>query len=552
MRNLALCFILTGSLLGLMAPAASATDIKDIVGIVHIGGRYWFPTNYWPANGQKRDYLNDGANAVAQVGTNVIKVWLHPGPRPWYWYTANPDYPSTWWNAAPENRLVLAAQSPQFTALFQNPSFKTYVIDVMANLPVKNNGVEDLTKFGSYGPMLDGMTAEEQQIEWKAINNLAAYLLATYRYTGKTFVLQNWEGDHILADDGAGHELSPVPASRIQPMIDWTNLRQDAVTSARNTQGTTGVQVYYAAEVNDVTASVADPNHVSMVNSVLPSTHCDLYSYSAWDAGFWASDVDTGLPRNLDYIADHAPDSAAFGDRNVYLGEYGGGENVGNRGAQAQLDLTRRMTEIALGWGVRYALYWEIYDNGLVSGPCVGNLDCRPQNADMEGNWLIRPDGTHAPVYDYFANLFTKGVHRVTLRSSNNYYACADEDQNERVVVDRPWALKWEHFALIDQNGGALNSGDPVTLISHTGHYASAENGGGDAVNANRTAAYAWETFTILKQNGAGTIGSGDSVAIRTGSNYYFCAEGGGGQGSVMNANRTAIGVWETFGYAEE
>jgi hypothetical protein len=100
-------------------------------------------------------------------------------------------------------------------------------------------------------------------------------------------------------------------------------------------------------------------------------------------------------------------------------------------------------------------------------------------------------------------------------------------------------------------NGGALESGDLVNIQTIAGYFVVAEGGGGDVVNANRTAAFTWETFRIERLDGGGTIGSGATVSLQAyngwsgGGGNYVVAEGGGG--SVVNANRGAVGPWETF-----
>ncbi|GAB4199916.1 MAG: hypothetical protein Fur006_51020 [Coleofasciculaceae cyanobacterium] len=45
--------------------------------------------------------------------------------------------------------------------------------------------------------------------------------------------------------------------------------------------------------------------------------------------------------------------------------------------------------------------------------------------------------------------------------------------------------------------------------------------------------------------NGTGVIGNGDAIALQASNGQYVVAEGGGG--GVVNANRSAIGPWETF-----
>jgi hypothetical protein len=76
------------------------------------------------------------------------------------------------------------------------------------------------------------------------------------------------------------------------------------------------------------------------------------------------------------------------------------------------------------------------------------------------------------------------------------------------------------------------------------GHYVVAEDGGGNVLNANRTAIGSWETFTLVDLNG-GSLESGDLVNIRSVNGHYVVAEGGGDD--VVNCNRTEPLSWETF-----
>lgn len=80
------------------------------------------------------------------------------------------------------------------------------------------------------------------------------------------------------------------------------------------------------------------------------------------------------------------------------------------------------------------------------------------------------------------------------------------------------------------------------------GYYVVAEGGGGDVVNANRTAIGSWETFSIIDLNG-GSLESGDFVNIRSVAGYYVVAESGGDD--VVNCNRTVPLSWETFRIAK-
>jgi hypothetical protein len=83
-----------------------------------------------------------------------------------------------------------------------------------------------------------------------------------------------------------------------------------------------------------------------------------------------------------------------------------------------------------------------------------------------------------------------------------------------------------------------------VSFRSVSGKYVVAEGGGGGRVNANRDAIGPWETFTLVDLNG-GVLVDGDEVNIKSINGLFVVAEDGGG--GVVNANRRAAGPWEKF-----
>jgi hypothetical protein len=75
---------------------------------------------------------------------------------------------------------------------------------------------------------------------------------------------------------------------------------------------------------------------------------------------------------------------------------------------------------------------------------------------------------------------------------------------------------------------------------SYNGNYVVAEGAGGSVVNANRTAIGPWEQFLIVP-----AAGGGPGVNIKTYDGWYVVAENGGG--GAVNANRLEPLGWETF-----
>ncbi len=353
-----------------------AKDVRDIVGVTHVAGRYHLTG---------KDFLNEGADQILALGSRVIKVWFWAGVsgRVPESYPYNSQWPKA-------ESLVAGAQTPYFKDLFRKP-FTTYILVVAS-----------LGRDEAY--WRKGITDAQKKDEQRQFYELTKYLLTQYRGTGKTFVLQHWEGDWLVRGNYKG-DREPASAA-LANMVEWLNARQAGVNQARQEVGQQGVHVYHAAEVNRVVQSMRTgfPN---LVNKVLPHTHLDLVSYSAWDSATEHYSDPSILRDALDFIAANAPDSADFGNRNVYVGEFGMPENI------YPLEQIRtaipNAVQTGLDWGCPYIVYWQLYCNELkdpnAKTPLVGATHASP--VQVQGFWLIRPDGTKAWTWDYFRNLFT-------------------------------------------------------------------------------------------------------------------------------------------------
>jgi hypothetical protein len=363
--------LVLGPILVCSVQGQGTRELRDVVGVTHVAGRYHLTD---------KDFLSEGADQILALGSRVIKVWFYSGRQSGGPVDSYP-YHSQWPKVA---SLVEGAQTPYFKTLFNKP-FTTYILKVTAL------GREE-------GYWRTGISNEQKKDEQRQFYELAKYLLTQYKGTGKTFVLQHWEGDWMVRGNYQGDQ-EPAPAA-LANMVEWLNARQAGVDQARQEVGQQGLHVYHATEVNRVVQSMRTgfPN---LVNRVLPHTHVDLVSYSAWDAATEHYADPNVLRDALDFIAANAPDSTDFGNRNVYLGEFGMPENV------YSLDKVRtaipNAVRTALDWGCPYIVYWELYCNELKDPK--SQLPVQSNDA-VRGFWLIRPDGTKAWTWDYFHGLF--------------------------------------------------------------------------------------------------------------------------------------------------
>lgn len=368
--------------------------ISDILGVTHTRGQYAFT---------KKPFLIEGAEAVNTLGAKIIKLWFSSGYRRSY----------AWHSQWPANIASLAelAQSPYFEAVFGMP-FHTYVLEVYEFIPAGNF-------------WKNGLSPADRERVQDDVYRLARHLLTRYRGTGKTFVLQNWESDNAIkqALKGASPDTWNVA---YRGMRDWLNTRQAAVEQARRECGSNGVQVLNAMEVNFVPPGKAlvsgkpyKKTYPLVVDTVVPQTHCDLYSLSSWET--WSPGTEDSVLDRLQYLATKAPHDGIFGLNNLMVGEFGAHEDVfetpeknypiyrGDTSGAAFYAL-QLMVNSALRAGVRYLIHWQIYDNDLRMGGKEEGKGLPPgvmaTAEQCVGNWLIRPDGSHVPTYDYFKGLF--------------------------------------------------------------------------------------------------------------------------------------------------
>jgi hypothetical protein len=480
------------------AAPALAQPARTVLGVTHVAGKYNFTSE---------DFLNEGADQLLALGTQVIKVWFTPEVAILY------PFNSTW--GSPPTNLVDLAQHPYFQALFAK-RFTTYILVVESVVPAPQS--------------LKDVPPAEIQAEQQQRYDLAKYLLTAYAGTGKTFILQNWEGDHLLRA-GLPSGADPTP-DRVLAMAEWWNAHQAGVAQARAEVRAHGVGVYNAIEVNALADAMA--GKVTATNNVVPLTHADLYSYSSWDIGF---DPEV-LTQALDYLQSKAPPNALFGRRNIYLGEYGAAKDQLPEAA-SRPDVIRRLEEAALGWGVRYAVYWQLYDNEPLHA-----LSGRPGDADMRGFWLIRPDGIKAQMWSDLQRQLPASLSRVALRTDSGQYLTAPGAGGGAVRSAPPPLGPWQVFTATVLDGQRLDGRDVIYLQAHNGMYVRADGSASAAMVTVNWDPDSSQLLILRKVSGDGPIANGDQVTLQTRSGRYLAFDRA--SGGVL-ANLSQPGPAATF-----
>lgn len=326
-------------------PAVDAYNVR--VGTQTFGVRYQFTTN---------TPLVETAEAILAMGSDVLKCF--------FGRSIGGQYPGITLPASVTNLMTLARDEPSCRRVLDLP-FRHYVLWTYCFAE-------------SGGWWSDGFSTSERLKEYAEIYSFTRHLLTNYNNSGKSFYLGHWEGDWYLLP---GYDASTNPSpTRIQGMIDWLNTRQVAIDTALHDVPHTNVWIYQYTEVNRVRdAMVNGPtNNQRLVNTVLPYvTNLDFVSWSSYDGmNLGAAD----LQATLDYIEAHLATRKApsIPGRRVWIGEYGWG---GSKTSAEQEPLTRAYLGRLLPWGVRFILFWEMYDN------------------EGKAFWLIDDTGAKTPCY---------------------------------------------------------------------------------------------------------------------------------------------------------
>ncbi len=381
-------FELPPSVLGDVKAAMGSTKP---VGVNFWGGQY--------ALNASLDYLSEGVALAVEMGAESIGIYLG-GELP----AADlyPFHAAGWPEAAPAS-LTALAKLPYYQALFAHPQLKTYVINANA---VTTLGVSMKLKFGTY-------SADDAAKEKAEFRELAAYLAATYKGTGKTFILQAWSLDTFLANTPKT-ELVPEWAARA---ATWLNARQAGVEAGRTDAGEApaSVAVYHSVQVS---RGVLDKSQGKTtpwaIDRLLPLITPDLVGWSAYEATRKldsATAIKAGMaalgaalrPSTQGYQLDglHYPVAGSTSSKpRVYIAELGEPDLRFEGEPEASRMLLPGAIKAAVNANLPLVMYWSGYNGDLLQ-----DEEDLPWTENHAGYWLKRPDGTPSFAMCYFQAL---------------------------------------------------------------------------------------------------------------------------------------------------
>lgn len=298
------------------------------------------------------DQLNWGAELVAGLGTRTIRIAL----------ATRDDYSL---GLAGNLDLVQLAQHPAYDKLLKDSRFQTVMLTTYSRGAIASN-------------WSDGFTQTEYEAEREEIRRLGEYLLNNPAFSGKTFILLNWEGDNAMS-------LWPNKRTIWDAYTNWIRCRVEGVKLAKQKFPSSSAKLFSGLEFNQLRSpqtgelcgsTVSDPvrndplQNRCVIDYVAPQVEVDYYSYSSWRS---LDDKETNPSENLkqrykndltfalSLIKARRPE---IGEHNFILGEYGferaryGECNAANH--------TSEMFDALEGDGafqVSYAVFWQIVDN---------------------------------------------------------------------------------------------------------------------------------------------------------------------------------------------
>jgi len=240
-----------------------------------------------------------------------------------------------------------------------------------------------------------GLSDQDKQAEYDSVYAFTKHLLTRGSGTNKTFFLGHWEGDWYLLSNY--DPQSEVTEAAIQGMIDWLNIRQQAVDDAKRDTAHHAVQVHAYVEVNRVRDAMLH-NRKRIVNRVLPHTKIDFVSYSAYDMQRLSA---AEVHATLDYVASKLPKKETISGKRVFIGEFGiPAEAVGFDGTE-HMKRNREIMLKFLKWDCPFVLYWEMYNNEVKDGT-------------QRGFWLINDKNEKQPLYFTHQNLYREACAYIT------------------------------------------------------------------------------------------------------------------------------------------
>jgi hypothetical protein len=329
-------------------------------GCAHTQGLYNYPDD--------GNQFTNGCEAIRALGLSTLKIYLTKD------YLLNYPLQSSW--SSVPTTLTQLAQTTQFA----NQLGSAWDTVVMTTFTFANG----TTNWWRVGP-----TNAQLSAEYTEIYNLVVHILTTYNNSGRTYIIQNWEGDWAFMDSFS--EATFVDRKMVDYYSAFLAVRQKAVSDARRVTAHENVTVLNATEVNRVLDAKAHPDRRRIIHDLCRQVTPDMVSFSAYeptivstgwgtDQADWEAKCETDFTKALQLIINSVPAGTP-----LMIGEFGFPENeaTNDHPSNDVSQMILKVDAIASRFPqIKYLLYWQVFDNE-VSIPYT-----------YRGYWLVKPDGS--------------------------------------------------------------------------------------------------------------------------------------------------------------
>ena len=326
------------------------------------------------------------------------------------WHNGNMQWPTTFLT------MTQIAQHPQVSLLFSNSPlvaalFKTFVLWAY--------------RAGIYGQYwCNRFDLADEAAEIAQFSELTEHLLTTYAGSGRTFILEHWEGDHSIScgsvDKETGKKPGPLwnpPQGSVDNMTRWLQARQSGVDLGRSNfckrfsiavdcsdgaaiMKAAMVRVYHGAVVNMMLTSMTDPGHPAMIRSIIPRVALDVLGYSSYEA-----QANPILSKVLDFMFSQMNRSRASPARPINIAEWGFSLKSFTA-AQVKKPAMNLLSIAASKSYVGFTMHWQAINNQARTGQKCPKDGPFFNMSDIAGYCTVWPNGT----LSYYGQLLSQVI----------------------------------------------------------------------------------------------------------------------------------------------
>lgn len=396
---------------------ANRSILPPQFGTAHASARY-------NPNGSVQTSFIDGAIDAYNLGFQTLKIWNGPEITKYSFYFLSAE------EIAKYSDFSSALNMASFQAVLSIP-FKTVVFES-----------DDVTAWTMAN---NALIQSDQDRIYKSVYDFTIRLRKDFKGSGRTFIIQNHEGDWHIDPTGKPNASNNPNATGLENFKIYWTLRQRAVEDARAAQPS-DVNVYHLCEVVRVVPSMQS-NQPSLTRDVLPQVSCDLVGYSAYESSLVSNDL---FEQALSYIKSKASVSPTFGTNQVAVSEIGLPEQNSSYNSTSKSNMATLITNL-IQRPLPYVLFWNLYDNECNLPECAtgGGITSNVPLQNLNGYYVRKPDGSLGQIFSQiYSNLLPIASGSELQNSINSIY---------QQVLGRPADQQGAAAAVKDmQNGGSL------------------------------------------------------------------------------------------------